>query len=200
MAKRQKTTIPTLDTTYLSMQREMFRNGLFRKIGAGAYSVWSAIKSFADFGTGECWPSIRLLSEDLGMSTETVQRAIRILEKAHMLRVIRGRPNRYVARDRMDFRFGDTLLCVVVVDYAPARVKEALEAVKDNLEGRSAGPLPSAARAMVEIIPGPGMAWDQETGRLRGSATPPEEGQHGLTGMSTADGIKALKDASKGGG
>jgi DNA-binding MarR family transcriptional regulator len=37
----------------------------------------------------ECWPSVRQLAEDLGRSTNSVERAIRELERAELIQVIR---------------------------------------------------------------------------------------------------------------
>jgi hypothetical protein len=182
---------PTLDTSYLSMQADLFRSGSVGEIGAHAFTVWSCIKSFADYSTGECWPSIRRLADNLRMSTETVQRALTTLEDAHMLRVTRGRPNRYVARDRMDLRMGDLLLCTVIVDYAPARLRGLLDGVKDALEGRSTEADAADALALVEILPGPGLS-----GGITGSVPIAGIGPPTITsGIAVADRIKALRAA-----
>lgn len=193
MTKKPKLTdlAPTLDTSYLSMQADLFRSGSVGEIGAHAFTVWSCIKSFADYSTGECWPSIRRLADNLRMSTETVQRALTTLEDAHMLRVTRGRPNRYVARDRMDLRMGDLLLCTVIVDYAPARLRGLLDGVKDALEGRSTEADAADALALVEILPGPGLS-----GGITGSVPIAGIGPPTITsGIAVADRIKALRAA-----
>jgi hypothetical protein len=104
-----------LDITYQTQQRDMFASGLAASIGVNAFAVWHAIKSHADFQTGECWPGIRRLMELTGLSTDPTQAAIKKLKAFHLLRVNkRGRRNHYVARERMDVRIGKRVICTVV--------------------------------------------------------------------------------------
>ena len=75
-----------IDTTYQTMQRDLFAGGLAAKIGANAFAVWSAIKYHADFESGHAWPSIRRLAEMTGIGKTSVMRAVATLEAEHMLR------------------------------------------------------------------------------------------------------------------
>jgi DNA-binding transcriptional ArsR family regulator len=66
-----------------------------------------------------------------GLANATVQKALAVLEDARLLRIEkRGQRNYYVARERMDLRLGEILICTVVVDYAPARLREVLPRIK----------------------------------------------------------------------
>ena len=65
-----------IDTTYQTMQRDLFAGGLAAKIGANAFAVWSAIKYHADFESGHAWPSIRRLAEMTGIGKTSVMRAV----------------------------------------------------------------------------------------------------------------------------
>ena len=56
-----------IDTTYQTMQRDLFTGGLVGRIGPNAFAVWSAIKHHADFESGFAWPSVRRLAEMTGM-------------------------------------------------------------------------------------------------------------------------------------
>ena len=144
-----------LDATYITQQRDMFASGLAAQIGVYAYTVWSAIKYHSDFQTGQSWPGIRHLSALTGIADKTVQNAIKTLEAAHLLRVThKGRRNVYVARERMDVRVGDRVICSIAVDYVPAQMRQRLEA----LRGATSGEIAAAdVWAEVELIPAPGM-------------------------------------------
>jgi DNA-binding transcriptional MocR family regulator len=155
-----------IDTTYMTQQRDMFESGLVADIGVNAYAVWNAIKCHADFETGVAWPGIRRLVDLCGISNMTVQAAIKTLQGAHMLRVNkRGRrSNEYVARERMDVRVGDRVICTVVVDYVPATMRARLA----KLKGASGGDLSSEdVWAEVELIPGPGLKLDESSGTFK---------------------------------
>ena len=157
-----------IDTTYMTQQRDMFESGLVAGIGVNAYAVWNAIKCHADFETGVAWPGIRRLVELCGISNMTVQGAIKTLQSAHMLRVKkRGRrSNEYVARERMDIRVGNRVICTVVVDYVPATMRARLA----RLKGASTGDIAAEdVWAEVELIPGPGLKLDEQTGTVKTS-------------------------------
>jgi hypothetical protein len=174
MAKKKDTAPPPptagvrgeLDATYITQQRDMFASGLAASIGVYAYTTWCAIKYHSDFSTGESWPGIRHLSQMTGISDKTVQSAIRTLEAAHLLRVTRkGRRNIYVARERMDVRVGDRVVCSIAIDYVPASMRARLEA----LRGATSGEIEAAdVWTEVEIIPAPGFEHDEKTGTYRG--------------------------------
>lgn len=160
-----------IDTTYHTMQRDLFASGLCAQIGTNAFGVWSAIKVHADFESGKAWPSVRKLAEMTGLGLATVMRAIEVLEEAHMLRKEvrgwpgdpagkRGRSHTYVARERMDVRLGPRVLCTVVIDYVPLQVHKRLAAVKAAL--RQPDQADPSVWAQVDIIPGPGFVWDPE--------------------------------------
>lgn len=155
-----------LDATYITQQRDMFASGLAAQIGVYAYTVWCAIKYHSDFQTGKSWPGIRHLSELTGISDKTVQAAIKTLEGAHLLRVTRkGSRNIYVARERMDVRVGDRVICSIAVDYVPSTMRQRLEA----LRGATSGEIDAAdVWAEVELIPAPGMEHDSKTGTYKG--------------------------------
>lgn len=155
-----------LDPTYLTQQRDMFASGLMAQIGVNAYAVWCAIKYHSDFQTGESWPGIRHLCQLVGVADKTVQKAIKTLEAAHLLRVKRkGRRNIYIARERMDVRVGDRVICSIAVDYIPAQMRQRLAA----LRGATSGEIEAAdVWTEVEIIPAPGFEHDQKTGTYKG--------------------------------
>lgn len=155
-----------IDTTYQTLQKDLFTSGLAAEIGVYAFTIWSAIKAHADFQTGDCWPSIRLIARLVGVSKSAAEAAILKLEAAHMLRVDRRRKvNHYVARERLDVRVGRQVVCTVVVDYVPAAMRERLaqlrRAAAGDLEGEDVW-------AQVKVLPGPGMVFNKQLGAFSG--------------------------------
>ena len=199
----------TLDTTFGTFQRDLFESGLVAQIGANSFAVWIAIKNHADFQTGKAWPSIRRLCDLTGLTDKTVSRCLETLQAAHLLRIEkrgnRRMATRYVARERMDVRLGDRLLCTVVVDYVPARIRQTLHKLNEAMKGGEPNP---DAWLDVEIVPAPDFAWNPARGVLEAklpvaslppSQTPemlPESLAGTLLGLKLA-GAKAKAQAKK---
>lgn len=159
-----------IDSTFGTFQRDMFESGLVAELGANCFVIWIAIKTHADFNTGIAWPSIRRLAAITGLADKTVQKAIKELEAASLLRIIKSgnqrASNRYLARERLDVRLGNRLLCRIVIDYVPQAIKQQLHGIAETLKTGERNP---QAFADVEIIPGDGFVWDSVTGTLKGS-------------------------------
>lgn len=157
-----------VDSSFQTEQRDLFASGIVAEIGVNAYAVWSAIKYHADYNTGHAWPGMRRLGEVVGLSKSAVDRAVDVLEQSHMLRVVKPSGKRrgqtYVARERISVRLGDLVLCVVVIDYVPAQVRNKINRIEQAL---SVGEHDPEAFAEVEIIPGEGFQWDSKAKILR---------------------------------
>jgi DNA-binding Lrp family transcriptional regulator len=159
-----------IDSTFGTFQRDMFESGLAAEIGANCFIVWVAIKSHADFQTGQAWPSLRRMADITGLSVNTVQKAIKQLEAAHLLRIVKAgnqrASSRYIARERLDVRLGNRLLCRIVIDYVPAAIRQKLHTISETLKSGERNP---EAFSQVEIIPGDGFTWNPVTGTLQGA-------------------------------
>lgn len=157
-----------IDSTFGTFQRDMFESGLVSEIGANCFVIWIAIKTHADFNTGSAWPSIRRIAEITGLSSMTVQKALKDLQTAHLLKVVKTgnqrQSTRYIARERLDVRLGNRLLCRVVMDYVPARIKQTMQSIQESLKTGERNP---DAFSQVDIIPGEGFLWNAETGTLQ---------------------------------
>ena len=157
-----------VDTSFQTEQRDLFSSGIVAEIGVNAYAVWSAITYHADYDTGHAWPGMRRLGELVGLSKSAVDRAVDVLERAHMLRVVKGgnrrRGQTYIARERIAVRLGDRVLCIVVIDYVPAQVRNRIHRIEQAL---SVGEHDPEAFAEVEILPGDGFEWDAQAKALR---------------------------------
>lgn len=158
-----------VDSSFTTEQRDLFASGIVAEIGANAYAVWHGIKFFADYNTGKAFPGMRTLGDKLGMSAPTVMRAIEVLERAKMLRIVMSHTKRrgqtYIARERMSVTIGATTLCTIVIDYVPERLRGQIKRIGEALKTGEDDP---DAFAEVEIIPGPGFEWDPVAKVLRG--------------------------------
>lgn len=169
-----------IDTSFQTLQRDLFASGMAARIGMASFGVWLAIKSHADYNTGECWPGMRRLGELTGLSLGAVSKSVRTLVDARLLRVLsegRGkRGNRYIARERLDVRLGDRVLCTIVVDYVPATIRATLKGVDQALTtGKT-----TEALAACEIVPGDGFTWDAKHSVLRADIAPADVPPPGL--------------------
>ena len=157
----------TIDSSFMTTQRDLFESGIVAEIGANAFATWMALKWHSDYATGQAFPGVRRLAEMVGLNKDTVSRCLHTLEEAKLLRTqARGRGKTYIPRERLDVRLGDVVACHVVVDYVPAKLREKLIGMETALEsGRG---LADEAFVDVEIIPGPGFEWDPESRSLKG--------------------------------
>lgn len=159
-----------IDTSFQTLQRDLFASGIAAKIGMNAFGVWLAIKSHADYNTGEAWPGMRRLGELTGLSLGAVSNSVKALVEAKLLRVVseaKGksrRGNTYIARERMDVRLGERVLCTIVLDYVPATLRARLNEIDTAI---TTGKGAKAVFSECEIIPGEGFVWNEETGSLR---------------------------------
>lgn len=160
-----------IDCTFITQQRDLFGSGLVAEIGANAYAVWSAIKYFANYRTGEAFPGMREIGRKVGVSKDTVHRAIQVLMEAHLLRIVdnskyKRKGQTYIARERIVVRLGNQILCVVVIDYVPEKIRKTITRINEALK---TGEKDSEAWAEVEIIPGSGFSWDANSKTLKAS-------------------------------
>ena len=161
-----------IDSSFTTEQRDLFASGIVAEIGVSAYAVWHAIKYYADYNTGKAFPGMRTISAKLGISVGSVSNAIKSLEAARMLRVVQGHSKRrgqtYIARERMSVTVGATTLCTIVIDYVPERLRGQIKRLGESFKTGEHDP---DAFAAVEIIPGEGFTWDEETKTLKGKVS-----------------------------
>lgn len=159
-----------IDTSFQTLQRDLFASGLAAKIGMNAFGIWLAIKSHADYNTGKAWPGMRRLSDLTGLSLGMIHKSVQTLVEAHLLRVVdpakgsKGRRGQtYIACERLDVSLGNRVLCTIVLDYVPATLRSRLNGIDQAL--RSGESLQDAF-AECRILPGPGFAWHEGTKSL----------------------------------
>jgi DNA-binding transcriptional regulator YhcF (GntR family) len=142
-------------------------------IGMNAFGVWLAIKNHADYNTGECWPGMRRLAHLTGLAVGSVQKATKTLVEANLLRIEqeKRKVNTYVARERMDIKLGNKVLCTIVLDYVPRNLKQRLDEIEQNIKN---GKGDEEIWSQVEIIPGADFEWDAKAKLLRAKIHPSE--------------------------
>lgn len=165
-----------IDTSFQTLQRDLFSSGLAAKIGMNSFGVWLAIKSHADYNTGKAWPGMRRLADLTGLSLGAIHKSVQILVDAKLLRVEKEskggrRGQTYIACERLDVRLGDRVLCTIVVDYVPATLRATVNLISQALATGESSP---ETFAQVEIIPGPGLAWHSESQSLVGMVSSKE--------------------------
>lgn len=158
----------TINTSYFTSQSDLFTSGVAAEIGMNAFGVWLAIKSHADYNTGLCYPGMRRLAKLTGLSLGCVSNSVQTLVEARLLRIVtKGqgkRGNKYIARERLDVRLGTRVLCTIVLDYVPLRLRKQVEQIEEKLK---VGEPDQDFFANCEIIPGEGFVWDKNSGMLR---------------------------------
>ncbi len=168
----KKSHAASIDSSFMTAQRDLFESGIVAEIGPNSFAVWMALKHHADFSTGRAFPGVRRLAELVGLNKDTVARCLHSLEDARLLRSTpKGRGRAYVARERLDVRIGASVICTVLVDYVPSRLREKLMGIEHALEHGKG--LTDEAFTDVEIIPGPGFVWDEVSRSLKGKITVP---------------------------
>lgn len=161
-----------VDTSFQTVQRDLFSSGLAAQIGMNAFGIWLAIKSHADYQTGKAWPGMRRLGELTGLSLGSVSNSVQTLVDAKLLRVVvqaKGksrRGNTYIARERLDVRIGERVICTIVLDYVPAQLRLQVGKIDQALR---MGETDAEVFAECEVLPGPGFTWSAETGSMRAS-------------------------------
>ena len=179
-----------IDTSFFTNQRDLFTSGMAAQIGMNAFGVWLAIKSHADFNTGHAWPGMRTLADLTGLSLASVQKCVKTLLDAKLLRLVEEgkgkRSAKYIPRERLDVRLGTRVICTIVIDYIPTRMKERLERIGAHISGKKDDP---EALTLATIIPGPGFTWDEKYGELKASIPTAELPSH-----NDVDGETAIKN------
>ena len=159
-----------IDTSFQTLQRDLFASGLAAEIGPNAFVTWLAIKNHADFESGLAWPGMRRLAVLTGLPLSSVSKAVQRLLSHHLVRVVspsKGKARRgqtYLACERLDVRLGDRVLCTIVLDYVPARLRGQVTRIDQALRTDDGV---DEVLAGCTILPGEGFSWDASSRSLR---------------------------------
>jgi DNA-binding transcriptional ArsR family regulator len=82
--------------------RGLIYRGEIARIGAVAWAVYCSVKAHTKLDTGDAYPSIERIADQVGVSHDTVQRAMKRLVEADLLTVEkRGRRNIYSLTEKV---------------------------------------------------------------------------------------------------
>ena len=85
-----------VENMWVHLVRGMIKDKVIAKIGMPAFCIYVAIKAHTDLNTGNAWPSVALLGEQVGVAKETVLKALKTLVEEGLLKVEKhGRSNVY---------------------------------------------------------------------------------------------------------
>jgi DNA-binding transcriptional MocR family regulator len=123
------------ETTWFHTFRTMFTSGDVKKIGPYAFTVYSAIKSYTNFRSGESFPKIETLMDVTGVSRSQVKRVLVDLAKLGYLSVTKkGRQNHYTLREKVVIQDAHGRPTAVATwDYLPSSVQESVAEIKNVL-------------------------------------------------------------------
>lgn len=87
----------TVKALWFHLVREMIQGGEIARIGAVPFAVYCVVKSHTGLETGDAFPSNARIAELVGVSLDTVQRALKKLAQAGLISAVkkRGRGSSY---------------------------------------------------------------------------------------------------------
>lgn len=136
---------------------ESLQDGLIAKIGAVPWAVYCVIKSHAGLETGNAWPSNARLAALVGVSVDTVQRAMKTLVEAGLINVVKkqkGNSNLYSITEsiKVDEKDG-TPWAVGERKYAPLGFSDFVDQLK-RLAATGNMPTDKAININITVVQG----------------------------------------------
>jgi hypothetical protein len=122
-----------LDTHWFAQFCQLFTSGEVAKMGATSFTVYSCIKAYANYATGQAFPSLDTISEKTGVSKRQVTTCLQHLESLGYLKKDKlWKKNIYTLREQMQFtdKHG-TPVAQASFDYIPALLRQATAELKN---------------------------------------------------------------------
>jgi len=166
---------------------QVVRSGLWKKLSKGARTVFPVICTFANFETGECYPSIRTIAELAGTGTGRILEAIEELVKVGLLVRWSGnhtQSNRYKVTlpgvsgaETPRLRAGDTPASAGATGLSPQRSPNDIHVTTVNVtttinNGSGGGLEKERFRSMAEALALRGALAQEELGKFIGEFGP----------------------------
>lgn len=125
-----------VEATWFHIVRSMFHRQEVAAMGAIGFTVYAAIKSHTDFRSGEAFPSIAVLAREVGVSQDSVLRAVKHLRELGVLRVEkRGRRNVYRLIERVPVSDADgAVVATAERPYTPSGFSDFVRQLQEFAE------------------------------------------------------------------
>ena len=142
-----------IGATWFHVVRDLIKEGTIAKIGATAWAVYCVIKAHSDMKTGAAWPGVKHIAELMGVSEDTVNRALKVLVEHKLVTIEkRGRQNRYMITEKFPIyekrENGKEVVGWADANYSPIDFKNNISDLKTYAEK---GILPPGSNIDVHI-------------------------------------------------
>lgn len=123
-------------TQWCHIFKSMFDHGHVAKMGPYAFTVYSVIKSHANYNSGIANPSIEVIAQKSGISCSQVKRELDVLVAGGYLnRDKRGRSNRYTLIEKIEIsNEGGRAVALASWTYVPSQTSKATSGLKHTIE------------------------------------------------------------------
>ena len=142
-----------IGATWFHVVRDLIKEGTIAKIGATAWAVYCVIKAHSDMKTGAAWPGVKHIAELMGVSEDTVNRALKVLVEHKLVTIEkRGRQNRYMITEKFPIyeqrENGKEVVGWADTNYSAVDFKHNVDSLKQYAEH---GILPAGSNIDVHI-------------------------------------------------
>lgn len=114
------------DVSFFHVFNSMIKSGEVKRLGPHATTVYIVVKSYANFATGEAFPSVETISQKSSISARLVITSLnKLVEYGYLKKERRGRSNIYQLREKiviLDKK--GTPTAIATWDYIPLMVEE----------------------------------------------------------------------------
>lgn len=126
----------SVKSQWFHVMRSVITDEIIAKIGVVAWAVYCAIKAHSNMKTGESFPSQERIARLIGKSTDTVARALAVLEEANMIESKKeGRRSVYHVIESMPLTEGTGTKEVRAGEarsvYAGEKLQDIIESIKE---------------------------------------------------------------------
>ena len=143
MSDQQEEFMFRADQHFIHVFADMFKSGDVAKMGTTTFTIYTAIKTYANLKDGSAWPTNETISKACGLSIDTVKRSTKELVEMGYLQVIprTGKSNLYTLREKVSiFDQEGAIQAIAMWDYVPGGVKATMADLRNvmmsgNFEG-----------------------------------------------------------------
>jgi len=123
------------ETTWFHIFRHMIESGDMATMGGACFMIYSTIKAYTDWNTGQSFPKMELIAEKTGLSERQVIRGLKKLEEmGYVKKEKQWRENVYTLREKVTIKNEEGRPAAEATwDYLPTSIKAAQAELKNFL-------------------------------------------------------------------